>query len=173
MIEMAKRHEVQILRRAGHGQREVAARVGISERSVRRIEGEDPVRDLDDAAARTQRKVGRPSKVEGFRKWAAELLESEPRLPTLEVLHRARQQGYEGGKSALYAMVAEVRPPPPPDPVVRFEGLAGEFSQRDFGQVDVQFLDGAKKRIKFFASRLKFCAGRCSSTSARSAGSRS
>lgn len=51
---MAKRHEVQILRRAGHSQREIATRLGISERSVRRIEGEEPVRDLDDAAARSE-----------------------------------------------------------------------------------------------------------------------
>jgi transposase len=40
--------------------------------------------------------------------------------------------------------------------VVRFEGLPGEFSQHDFGQVDVRFLDGTKKRIHFFASRLKY-----------------
>lgn len=153
---MAKRHEVQILRRAGHSQREIAARLGVSERSVRRIEAEEPVRDLDDAAARTRRKVGRPSKVERFREWATELLADEPTLPTLEVLHRARQEGYDGGKSAVYAMVAEVRPPPPPDPIVRFEGLSGEFSQHDFGQVDVRFIDGSKQRIKFFASRLKY-----------------
>ncbi|MEQ9080794.1 MAG: hypothetical protein RLP09_43420, partial [Sandaracinaceae bacterium] len=123
---------------------------------MRRIEAEEPVRDLDDAAARTRRKVGRPSKVERFREWATELLADEPTLPTLEVLHRARQEGYDGGKSAVYAMVAEVRPPPPPDPIVRFEGLSGEFSQHDFGQVDVRFIDGSKQRIKFFASRLKY-----------------
>ena len=41
-------------------------------------------------------------------------------------------------------------------PLVRFEGLPGEFSQHDFGQVDVEFLDGATRRIHFFASRLKY-----------------
>jgi hypothetical protein len=41
-------------------------------------------------------------------------------------------------------------------PLVRFEGLPGEFSQHDFGQVDVEFLDGAIRRIHFFASRLKY-----------------
>jgi len=40
--------------------------------------------------------------------------------------------------------------------VVRFEGLPGEFSQHDFGQVDVAFLDGRKRRVHFFASRLKY-----------------
>src|SRR5207249_2131866 len=41
-------------------------------------------------------------------------------------------------------------------PLVRFEGLPGEFSQHDFGQVDVRFLDGARTRVRFFASRLKY-----------------
>jgi hypothetical protein len=40
--------------------------------------------------------------------------------------------------------------------VTRFEGLPGEFSQHDFGQVDVRFLDGHEERIHFFASRLKY-----------------
>jgi transposase len=32
----------------------------------------------------------------------------------------------------------------------------GEFSQHDFGQVDVRFVDGQKKRVHFFASQLKY-----------------
>jgi hypothetical protein len=38
---------------------------------------------------------------------------------------------------------------------VRFEGLPGEFSQHDFGQV-LEFCTGASQRIHFFASRLKY-----------------
>jgi hypothetical protein len=41
-------------------------------------------------------------------------------------------------------------------PLVRFEGLPGEFSQHDFGEVKVEFRDGASQRIHFFASRLKY-----------------
>jgi hypothetical protein len=40
-------------------------------------------------------------------------------------------------------------------PLVRFEGLPGEFKQRDFGQVDVESLQGSGCRIHIFASRLK------------------
>ena len=39
---------------------------------------------------------------------------------------------------------------------MRFEGLPGEFSQHDFGQVEVRFIDGTRERIRFFASRLKW-----------------
>lgn len=111
---------------------------------------------FDDSAERQQRGIGRPSKVATFRKWVEDLLEREPELPTLEVLRRAREDGYQGGKSAFYAMVAEVRPAAPVKPLVRFEGLAGEFSQHDFGEVWVTFLDGRRVKVRFFASRLKY-----------------
>jgi transposase len=57
-------------------------------------------------------------------------------------------------KTAFYALVSWLRPPRA-TPVVRFEGLPGEFSQHDFGHVDVTFVGGRKKRVHFFASRLK------------------
>jgi transposase len=84
-----------------------------------------------------------------------ELLKEDPGLLSVELLRRAKLRGYAGGKSALYAVIQSVRPEKP-KPVTRFEGLPGEFTQHDFGQVDVRFLDGTKKRIHFFASRLKY-----------------
>jgi hypothetical protein len=41
-------------------------------------------------------------------------------------------------------------------PLVRFEGLAGEFSQHDFGEVEVQYQNETTERVHFFASRLKY-----------------
>ena len=55
----------------------------------------------------------------------------------------------------MYVLVASVRPKEI-KPLIRFEGLPGEFSQHDFGEVDVAFLDGSTRRIHFFASRLKY-----------------
>jgi transposase len=83
------------------------------------------------------------------------ILEEKPDLPSLEILRRVREAGYQGGKTALYALVASVRPKEI-KPLIRFEGLPGEFSQHDFGEVDVAFLDGSTRRIHFFASRLKY-----------------
>ena len=40
--------------------------------------------------------------------------------------------------------------------MVRFEGLPGEFTQHDFGEVKISFLDGTQESIRFFASRLKY-----------------
>ena len=155
MLPLLKRHEIQVLRRAGFSQAEVARRTGVSSREIRRIDGESEVSHVDDAAARKERRIGRPSKAEPFREVVCEILRAEPGTLSVEVLRRAKLRGYAGSKTALYALIAGIRPPKAA-PVVRFEGVAGEFCQHDFGHCDVRFLDGTKRRIHFFASRLKW-----------------
>src|SRR5437868_11371111 len=155
MLGMLKRHEVEILLRAGHSKTEVARLAGVSLCSVKRIAEEVPVVHVDDAAEREKRRIGRPSIVEDFRKLVVKILEEKPDLPSLEILRRIRESGYRGGKTALYALVASVRPKEI-KPLIRFDGLPGEFSQHDFGEVEVAFLDGSTRRVHFFASRLKY-----------------
>jgi len=155
MIDMLKRHAIQVLRAAGHGQGEIARLTDVSVRSIRRVEAEPDVSHVDDAGERDRRRIGRPSIAEPFRPCVVELLAHDPALLSVEIFRRAKLAGYLGGKSALYDLIQAVRPNTP-RPVVRFEGLPGEFSQHDFGQVDVRFLDGTQKRIHFFASRLKY-----------------
>jgi transposase len=155
MLGMLKRHEIEVLLEAGHAKIEVASLAGVSLSSVKRIAEEAPVVHVDDAAERVKRRIGRPNVVENFRKLVAEILQEKADLPSVEVLRRAREGGYTGGKSALYGLVASLRPKQV-KPLVRFEGLPGEFSQHDFGQVDVEFRDGSARRIHFFASRLKY-----------------
>jgi transposase len=155
MIDMVKRHEIQVLRKAGHSQREVAELAGVSKRTVRRVDVELPVTSFDTEVERARRGVGRPSIAEPFRPLLVAELSKQQDLLAVELLRRARQAGYGGGKSALYALVKQLRPSRP-RPLVRFEGLPGEFSQHDFGQVVVRFLNGSEQRVHFFASRLKY-----------------
>ena len=152
---MLKRHEVEILLKAGHSKAEVARLAKVSLCSVKRIAEEGPVVHVDDCAERAKRQIGRPSTVQNFRKQVVGILQEAPDLPSLEILRRVREAGYQGGKTALYDLVASLRPKPA-RPLVRFEGLPGEFSQHDFGEVDVQFVTGTRQRIHFFASRLKY-----------------
>ena len=102
MLTLLKRHQVQTLLAAGHDQIEVARIAGLSERSVRRIAGEPAVVHVDDRQERNERRIGRPSKVEAFRRLVQELVEEvdEERhspLKSVEILRRARLEGYEGG----------------------------------------------------------------------------
>lgn len=155
MIDLLKRHEIQVLRRAGHSLPGVAKLAGVSVRSVQRVQAEPAVSHVDNAAERIERSVGRPSKAEPFRSFVVEQLAKEPALLSVEIVRRARLAGYAGGKTALYELIHAIRPRPT-RLVTRFEGLPGEFSQHDFGEVDVRYLDGTKERVHFFASRLKY-----------------
>ncbi len=155
MLPLLKRHEIQVLLRAGHSHRDVAERTGVSLDTVARVKREDDVVEVDDAVERRERRIGRPSKSTPFAPRVSAWLAEDPGLPTQELLRRAIEAGYAGHKTAFYALVAGARPPRS-TPVVRFEGLPGEFSQHDFGHVDVTFVDGRKMRVHFFASRLKY-----------------
>lgn len=155
MISLLKRHEIQVLLKAGFSVSDVAERSTTSTDTVLRVQREDAVEHTDDRAARAARRIGRPSKAAPFSTRVSAWLADEPTLPTQELLRRAKEVGYSGSKTAFYALVAGLRPPRA-TPVVRFEGLPGEFSQHDFGHVDVKYVDGRKQRVHFFASRLKY-----------------
>ena len=149
------RYTVQQLRRAGVSQAAVSRQTGVSVRSIRRIEAEEPIVDPRDEVLHQKRKLGRPSKTAPFRPLVERELQQQPDVLVIELLRRARLRGYGGGKSAFFDMVRGIRKPGGSF-VTRFEGLPGEFSQHDFGTVNVTFLDGSTRRVKFFASRLKW-----------------
>jgi transposase len=155
MIDMLKRHEIQVLRRAGHSQIDVATFAGVARRTVQRVDPEATVTHIDSGREHEVGGIGRPAKAEPFRSVTAEILAGEPQLLSVEVLRRVKLKGYVGGKTALYELIRELRPKTS-RPLVRFEGLAGEFTQHDFGHVDVRFLNGTEKGVHFFASRLKY-----------------
>ena len=149
------RHGVQAALQRGKSQRVVADFFGLSVRSVRRIAREEAVMEADDREMIGKRGIGRPSAAGGWRDEVLACLKAEPDMMSAEVLRRLRLKGYKGGKSAMYNLVASVRPPKQ-QMENRFEAVPGEFSQHDFGQVDVVFVDGHTERIHFFASRLKY-----------------
>ncbi len=151
---MLKRHEVEILLKAGHPKTEVTRLSGVSLRSVKRIAEESAVVHVDDARERGKRKIGRPSTVANFRKQVIAILQETPDLAAWgckcvsgnRLSRRKDSALWAGGLASLETGEA----------LVRFEGLPGEFSQHDFGQVEVEFRNGASQRIHFFASRLKY-----------------
>jgi transposase len=150
------RHEIQILRAAGMTQAAVVARTGTSVRSVRRVEDEAPVTTADTGALIEARRVGRPAVAAPWAAVVAGWLEEDRNLPSGEIVRRLREeQQYAGGKSAVYELVRRLRPTPLA-PMVRFEGAPAEFSQHDFGHVDVRYASGPVERVHFFASRLKW-----------------
>ena len=159
MIPVMTRANIHLLAENEHTQQDIADRLKVGERSVRRILTEpcptpDEVRADRRAAGPKQ---GRPTKaapelIERIRK----LLVEEPSIPATEVYRRAVGWGYAGKRSAMSELVRRLRPEKKPDLVVRFEGLPGEYGQFDFGEATLTYADGRHERLHFFASRLKF-----------------
>jgi transposase len=154
-----KRHGIHVLREAGHTVESIAEMAGVSSSTVKRVSQEGEVTSLDDAGERKRRGIGRPSKVAAYRDVVAALCKEKDStgrpLQAKEIVRRLVAEGYPGRKSAMYGLIASMRPREKAV-TVRFEGVAGEFSQHDFGQVDVRYQDGRVERIRFFASRLKY-----------------
>ena len=143
-----KRHQIVVLREAGFSIRQVAKKAGVDRNTVRKI-----LRDAGRGEA--TRSVGRPPVAVPFEAYVRAILSERWDLPTVEILRRLREEGYAGGKNPVYQMVRRLRPIPV-SPMVRFEGLAGEFCQNDFGSVRIHYDDGTEEIVHFFASRLNW-----------------
>jgi transposase len=155
MIRMIDRHAVQALVQSGLSTKDIAAQMGISVRSVQRIAKEAPVGEPDDRRARSARRVGRPPLPDRVGQRLRELVAEDPQAPPLEVLRQLREEGITLGESTFYRVFRIEKAKLPSELMVRFEGVAGEFAQFDFGVADVRLLDGRTKRIHFAAYRLK------------------
>ena len=141
---MLDRHAVQELLRAGMKPRAVAKQFGVSRRTVERVAHEPAV--TEEEATRPSG-IGRPGVEDVLRERVRGWLLGEPELPPGEVCRRLRDAGTPLGLSTTYRMLAAVRQTIPAEVMVRFEGVAGEFAQFDFGQVDVKLTDGARRRL--------------------------
>ncbi len=152
-----KRLQIQTLAQSGGlPATGVAERTEVSESTVRRVKEEKPVRDPEATEAERSRRMGRPSKLERFRADVEQWLKEDPRVGSGVILERLRHQGCAAKKSAVYDFVRKLRPPKL-EGVARFEGVAGEFAQHDFGQFRVKYSGtGETQVVHFFASRLKY-----------------
>ena len=128
---------------------------GVSLSEIRRIESEGPVESYDDAAERRRRGIGRPSKAEPLRAFVVARLAESPNASSLDLLSGAKLAGYQGSKSAFYALVARLRPEVT-RAVPGVGNVAGDASQHGFGEVDVRFASGDLQRVYFFVSQLSY-----------------
>jgi transposase len=153
---MIDRHAVQKMLSAGMTNGAVARHFGVSKRTVRRIRREPAVEGVGDPGEQPKCGVGRPRIGPEVRVRMRALMEAEPQAPPLEILRLLREEGVGIGESTFYRIHGEVRGTLPQALMVRFEGVAGEFAQFDFGQVDIRLPEGRRKRVHFAAYRLKY-----------------
>ena len=142
---MLDRHAVQKLLDAGLKPRIVAEQFQVSRRTIERIAHEAAVQSDADGVLRreapqgtVQRVVGRPRVTDTIRARIQALVLDDPEAPPGEIARVLRCEGMPLGLSTVYRVLREVRETIPATLQVRFEGVAGEFAQFDFGEVSVR-----------------------------------
>jgi transposase len=156
MLQMIDRHAIQQLLAAGVRPRHVAKQFGVSRRTVERIAREPAITSDAGVVRGRALRPGRPAIAGALRERVAAWLEDDPDVPPGEVWRRLREAGAPLGLSTVYRVLAGVRATRPVDLLVRFEGVAGEFAQFDFGEVGVRLVDGTRQVVHFAAYRLKY-----------------
>ncbi len=157
---MLDRHAVQKLLDAAVKPRAVARQFHVSRRTIERIAREQKVRsDADGIICREggpARSPGRPRVSEAIRARVQALVVEDQERPPGEICRLLKAEGTSLGLSTVYRVLASVRATIPSELQVRFEGVAGEFAQFDFGEVSVRLADGSRRPVHFAAYRLKY-----------------
>ncbi len=159
MHAAATRYDVIRAKAAGLDPAHIECLTGVPSRSQQRIAHEEIPFGMADHTLRQARRIGRPSVLtHDFRRLIDAWLAQQPLLKASEILRRlTSDHGYSGSKNPVYEYVASHRPPRPiGPPLVRFEGVPGEFAQHDFGQLCVTYTDGSAETLVFYAGRLKY-----------------
>jgi len=140
-------HQARILAQAGHKQRDIAERLGVSPRMVRYY--------LSDEGAAPESRP-RPSKLDPFIPLLESILEDDP-FHNLVVAHRRlRSLGYEGGVSILRDKAAELRHSLVQKAVIRFETEPGRQAQVDWKEAGVWNLAGVPTKVYAFVMLLGY-----------------
>ena len=112
MIDVMTRTKIHHLAQGGVLQAEIAVQCGVGLRSVERILRE-PTPSVADIVGPPARRQGRPPKADAAMvERILLLLAEQPDLPATEVLRRAREWGFQGGRSQTAHLVKKLRPTP-------------------------------------------------------------
>jgi transposase len=113
----------------------LARQLGISRDTIHRwIRDGDLDRDLDAAPARYTPRPPVATKLDPFRTYIRTRVELFPDLSVSRLLEEIQTDGYTGGYTQVKDFVRQLRPPPQPEPVVRFETEPGHQAQVDFAE---------------------------------------
>lgn len=111
----------------------LARRLGVSRDTIHRwVRAGDLDRDLGAEPVRYGPRPPVPTKLDAYTGIIDARLAAYPQLSAVRLLEEIRAAGYAGGYSQVKAFVRQVRPVPPPEPVIRFETPAGRQAQVDF-----------------------------------------
>lgn len=144
------RSAIKFLKQQGQFNTHIADLVGCDRHTIARV--------LAEPTEPPRRRRVRPGTLDPQREALLSWIREE--IPTTRMLELARQDPtapYTGGVSTFYRFVARLRAELEAGaaPVIRFEGLPGEYVQWDWGEARVRLSGAVAKRV-FLAGRLKY-----------------
>src|SRR3954471_821643 len=129
----------------------LARQLGVSRDTIHRwVRDRELDRDLDATPVRYGPRRPVPTKLDAYKAIIETRLAAYPALSAVRLLAEIVRGNFAGSYTQLKAFVRQVRPTPPPEPVIRLETPPGRQAQVDFARF---VFPGA-------------CATRCSSCSA-------
>ncbi len=144
------RSTIKFLKQQGQFNTRIAGLVGCDRHTVARALGEP----TDPPRRRRVRPGALDTRREALLSW---IREEVPMTRMLELARQDPRAPYRGGASTFYRVVARLRAGFAADapPVIRFEGLPGEYVQWDWGEARVPLGGDRVKRV-FLCGRLKY-----------------
>lgn len=140
-------HLARILAQDGHKQIEIAQRLGVSDRMVRKY--------LKPDYQPKARRV-RPGKLDRFKPIIDSILEENPHYNIVVLAERLRKQGYQGGMSILRDYAASVRSACITKAVYRFESEPGRQAQVDWKECGLWPIDDTERKVYAFVMLLGY-----------------
>jgi transposase len=141
MIDYPTFHEIRRLRDQEHlSAAQIAAALNLDERTVSKW--------LDVEKYQPRKTGPRRSKLDPFKSAIVRLLSQHP-YTAVQLLHRLKEAGYDGGYSILKAFVQQVRPAPTPA-FLTLHFAPGQSAQVDWGDAGFVPVGHTRRRLSFF-----------------------
>lgn len=159
-------HQVVALCGQGLSRRAISLTCGVSRNTVKRIlrAHEKRRREGQEALSQGPARAPRPSKLDPFVPRIQALLAKYPDVTAQRVYEILREEGFDGGTTAVKKAMRRLRPKPKPEPSRATPVYEpGQMAECDWSPYEVPFADGSQQTLQAFGytlvhSRRKFFA---------------
>ena len=141
-----KMHQAEILRNAGHRQKEIAEMLGVSDRMVRYYLNPKP----------EAQRAPKHSLLDPFREYITAKIDESPNYNLVVLRKELVAQGYTGGMTILRVFAKQVRDEAVKRAVIRFETMPAQQAQVDWKEAGVWEIDGVPRKVYAFVMLLGY-----------------